>query len=98
MILLIPADSKKYENAKIVSFDDRTCWIVLEMDKGYIKKCSFFDDRKQIEDLVDYVIVKSSDEDIEEFLDEGIEVLVAPLQIYAQDVVEAYRFRELHEI
>ena len=98
MILLIPADEKNFEDAKIVSFDEKVTWIVVEMDQGYVKKQAFYDNRDDIDEFIDYVVVKSKDEDIEEFLDEGIDVLVAPLQIYAEDVIEAYRFRELHEL
>ncbi len=98
MILLIPIDEKSYEDAKIVSLEDMKCWIVVEMDAGFIKKYSFFDNKNSIDDFIDFVIVRSVDEDVEEFLNEGIDVLVAPSQIHVDDIVEAYKFKELHEI
>jgi len=97
MILQIPVDSNDYEEAKITSFSQRKYWLTVELEDGYTKCHNFYDDTSDIDDIVDFVIVKSKEEDIEEFLDEGIEVLIAPLQRYAQDVVEAYIFRELHE-
>ena len=98
MILLIPVDEKSYEDAKIVPLVDKECWMAVEMNQGYVKKYLFCDNRDDMKEFIDYVIIKSKDEDIEEFLDEGIEILVAPLQIYVENVVEAYKFRELHEL
>ncbi len=98
MILIMPTDCKDYKYAKIVSLTKRENWIVVEMDAGFVKKYDFYEKREDIDDFIDYLIVKSDHEDIEEFLDEGIEVLVAPLQDYVEDVIEAYKFRELHEL
>ncbi len=98
MILIIPTDCKDYKYAKIVSLAKKENWIVVEMDAGFVKKYNFYEKREDIDDFIDYLIVKNDHEDIEEFLDEGIEVLVAPLQDYIEDVIEAYKFRELHEL
>lgn len=98
MILLMPVDIEDYENAKIVSLCEAKKWIVVEMDAGHVKRHLFCADKNSVDDFIDYVIVKSADEDLEEFLDEGIDVLVAPLQKYVEDVIEAYKFKELHEI
>ncbi len=98
MILLIPVDEKNLEEAKIVTFNKRAVWMVVEMEQGFVKKQIFVDSKEDVDDYIDYVIVKSKDENIEEFLDEGIEVLIAPLQRYVEDVIEAYKFRELHEL
>jgi len=98
MILIMPVDCADYDDAKIVSLTKKENWIVVEMDAGFVKKYNFYKKREDIDDFIDYLIVKSAQEDIEEFLDEGIEVLVAPLQEYIEDVIEAYKFRELHEL
>ncbi len=98
MVLLIPVDKRDIEDAKIVTFDKRVVWMVVEMSQGFVENHTFVDSKEDITELIDYVVVKNSDEDVEEFLDEGVEVLVAPSQIYAEDVIEAYKFRELHEL
>ncbi len=98
MILLIPVDKKDYKEAKIAKLYEKNIWITIEMENGFVKNYSFFDNKESITDFIDYVIVKEKDENIEEFLDRGIDVLFAPLQDCIEDIVEAYKFKELHEI
>ncbi len=98
MLLLIPVDKKDYEKANIARIDEKNIWITVKMDNGYIEKYSFFDNKDDIEEFVDYLIVKDNKDDIEEFLDDGIDVLVAPLQNDIEEIIEAYKFKELHEI
>ena len=98
MFLLIPVDEKDFEDAKIVSFEKRVAWLLVEMEQGFVKKHNFYEDKEEIEEFIDYVVIKDVKEGVQEFLDEGIDVLVAPLQVYAEDVIEAYKFRELHEL
>jgi len=98
MLLLIPVDKKDYENANITRINEANIWVTIKMDNGYIEKYSFFDNKDDIEELVDYLIIKDNDDDIEEFLDDGIDVLMAPLQNDIEEIIEAYKFKELHEI
>jgi hypothetical protein len=44
------------------------------------------------------VIVKNHDEYVWPFMEEGIAVLIAPMQIYIEDVMEAFLFKELHDL
>jgi len=98
MLLLIPIDKKDYENANITRINEKNIWITIEMDNGYIEKYSFFDNKDDIEEMVDYLIIKDKNDNIEEFLDEGIDVLMAPLQNDIEEIIEAYKFKELYEI
>jgi len=98
MLLLIPVDKKDYEKANIARINEKNIWVTIKMDNGYIEKYSFFDNKDDIEELVDYLIIKDNDDDIEEFLDDGIDVLMAPLQNDIEEIIEAYKFKELHEI
>jgi len=98
MLLLIPVDKKDYENANIARINEKNIWVTIKMENGYIEKYSFFDNKDDIEEFVDYLIIKDKNDDIEEFLDDGIDVLIAPLQNDIEEVIEAYKFKELHEI
>jgi len=98
MLLLIPVDKKDYANANIARIDEKKAWVTIKMDNGYIEKYSFYDNRDDIEDFVDYLIIKDKNDDIEEFLDDGIDVLIAPFQNDIEEIIEAYKFKELHEI
>ncbi len=98
MKLLIPVDGQNYSDAKIASIDNKIGWLCVEMDGGNVKRDRFFKDRAESKDLMDFVVLKDKSENFEEFLDEGIDVLLAPFQKSVEDIVEAYNFRELHEI
>jgi len=98
MILQIPVNVDSYEEAVITAFQERKFWLILELENGYIKNSKFYNDINEIKEITDFLIVKDKEEAVEEFLDEGIVVLVAPLQKNAEDIVEAYMFRELHEL
>ncbi len=98
MNLLIPIDSKDYEDAVISNLNDNIAWVIIEMDNGNVIKSVFYDSREEITDYIDYIVVKSKDEPVDEFIDEGIDILLAALQKNIDDIVEAFMFRELHEI
>jgi len=98
MNLLIPVDDSDIEEAQIVSIDDVSYWLLLELTEGKIIKSEFYQSREEISDWVDVIIVNSQKEYVWPFMEEGIAVLVAPLQKSIDDIVEAYLFKELHEI
>ncbi len=98
MNLLIPVDDSDIDEAQIVSLDDVKYWLLLELTEGKIIKSEFYQSREEISDWVDVVIVNSQKEYVWPFMEEGIAVLVAPLQKAIDDIIEAYLFKELHEI
>ncbi len=98
MNLLIPVDDSDIEEAQIVSLDNVNYWLLLELTEGKIVKSEFYQSRDEISDWVDVLIVNSQKEYVWPFMEEGIAILVAPLQKSIEDIVEAYLFKELHEI
>ncbi len=98
MNILIPVDDSDIDEAQIVSIDDVSYWLLLELTEGKVIKSEFYQTREEISDWVDVVIVNSQQEYVWPFIDEGISVLVAPLQKSVDDIVEAYLFKELHDI
>ena len=98
MNLLIPVDDSDIEEAQIVSLDNVNYWLLLELTEGKIVKSEFYQSRDEISDWVDVLIVNSQKEYVWPFMEEGIAILVAPLQKTVDDIVEAYLFKELHDI
>lgn len=98
MNILIPIDSKEKSTANIANLSDARAWAFVSLNNGNIEYIDIFKTKNDIEKLIDFVIIKNKDENIEEFLEEGIEVLVISFQKTIEEIVEAYMFRELYEI
>jgi len=98
MNLIIPVDCNDMEEAQLVGLNDVKYWLFLTMDGGKPSNEQFFEKREDIEEFIDIVIVNSPDEYVWPFMEENIAVLVAPLQRYVEDIVEAYIFKELHDL
>ncbi len=98
MNILIPIDSKEKSTANIANLSNVKAWAFISLSNGNIEYIDIFKTKNDIEKLIDFVIIKNKDENIEEFLEEGIEVLVASFQKTIEEIVEAYMFRELYEI
>ena len=94
MILLIPIDNDK----NLCSMEANTSWAVVTLDEGETKSINFYDKREEIENFTDYLVVIDKNEFVSDFFLEGIGILIAPMQKSIEDIVEAYMFRELHEL
>ena len=98
MNILIPVDDSDLEEASIAKLDEVAYWLLLELSEGKVTNSAFYQAREEISDWVDILVVKSQNEDVESFREEGISILVAPLQRSVDDIVEAYLFKELHDL
>lgn len=98
MNILIPVNDSDIDEAQITAIDTSKYWLLLDVSEGKIKQSEFYQTREEISDWVDVVVVKDQKEHVWPFIEEGISVLVAPLQRYIEDIIEAYLFKELHEI
>ena len=98
MKILIPVDDTDFEEAKITLLDDVKHWILIDLEEGRVQKYDFFKTREEIEDWIDVVVVKNQQEYVWPFMESNIAVLVAPLQKYVEDIIEAFLFKELHDM
>ena len=98
MTILIPTDIADIDEAKITLLDDVKQWLLIKFDEGKIQNHTFYTNKDDIEDFIEVVIVKNQNEYVWPFMEEGIAVLVAPLQTYVEDVMEAFLFKELHDL
>ena len=98
MNLIIPVDCDKRHEALITTLDASKDWAYIELDEGRIVSCEFFKDRNDIEGWVETVIVINDQEYVWQFQEEGLAVLVAPVQRSIDEIVEAFLFKELHDL
>jgi len=97
MYILIPM-SEADEDAKIALIPDAKSWALVEVENARATNITFHDNREDIEEFIEAVVVKSKDDYVVPFFEESIPVLEAPLQLYIEDIIEAYMFRELFEV
>lgn len=98
MNILIPVDDSDIEESKLTLLDDVKYWLLIELTEGKVIKSEFYQTRDEISDWVDVLIVQNQKEYVWPFMEEGIAVLVAPVQRCLDDIVEAYLFKELHDM
>ncbi len=98
MLLLLPMNGDDVKKGSLVSIGEVKKWALLEVLEGKLAKTDFFDTREEIEEWIDAVIVISDFEPVMNFIEEQIMVLVAHTQRSIDDIVEAFIFKELHEL
>jgi predicted Fe-Mo cluster-binding NifX family protein len=98
MILLIPMNGDDTQESELTGILSASFWATVEVEEGRVIEINFYADRSQIDVMCDAVIVANNYEPVMEFLDQQMMVLVAHTQRTIDDIVEAYLFRELHDL
>ncbi len=100
MLILIPVNKIKDEkNSKIVTLVSNPMWALIDFSEGVVKEVRFMDDRKSIDDeYIDFVVLQNKFENYMEFMEEGMMVLVVREEETIEDIIEAFKFKELDEI
>jgi uncharacterized radical SAM superfamily Fe-S cluster-containing enzyme len=98
MILLLPMDGDDTQESELTGILSASFWATVEIEEGRVIEINFYQDRSDIETLCDAVVVTNNYEPVMEFLDQQMMVLVAHFQKTIDDIVEAYLFRELHDL
>ncbi len=98
MTLLVPMDSEAVEEAKLVAIDEAKVWAQLVVEEGELVEVKHAKDWQEFDYPGEYVVVKDSGEYVWPFIEMNMLALVAPSQRYIDDIVEAYLFKELHEL
>lgn len=98
MNLLIPVDCNDRYEALLTTLDASTYWAFVELEAGQIISCKFYKDRADIDAFIETVVVINDQEYIWQFTQENIDVLVAPTQRSIDEIIEAFLFKELHNL
>ncbi len=94
MNILIPLDNEQ----NISNLSKPKDWAVVTLDNGNKINEMHYKNKDDIKELIDFVVVKDKNEDVEDFLDEDIGVLIAPNKMNTDEIIEAFIFRELYEL
>ncbi|HZF70986.1 hypothetical protein [Sulfuricurvum sp.] len=98
MLLLLPMNGDDTQESELTGILSATHWATVEVEEGQVVEINFYTDRSEIEGWLDAVIVTGNYEPVMEFIDNQMMVLVAHTQRSIDDIVEAYLFRELHDL
>ena len=95
MLLLLPMDSDKVQEASLVTIGDSTIWALLKVEDGQLIEVTHYDTFEEIQEWIDFAIVSNDTEYVWPFMEKQIMVLVAYMQRSIDDIVEAFIFKEL---
>jgi len=95
MLILIPINEQK----EIVAELSASQWALIEFDEGAIKSTKFFASKDDVDaPWVDFVILLNKFENYLEFMEAGSMVLVVRNEKHIDDIMEAFKFKELDEV
>ncbi|MCF6330402.1 MAG: hypothetical protein L3I99_02490 [Sulfurimonas sp.] len=98
MYILLPIDSKNLQEAKLTKLNDVKIWVQLLVEEGSIKETKFSETMDGFENFSECVVVENDNEYVWPFMELSMMVLVAHTQRTIDDIVEAYLFKELHDL
>ena len=98
MLILIPLDGADEKVSKITTLFNVQKWALVHFDAGEMKSVSFFDDRHQTgADWIDFVVLENKFENYLDLMEEGMMVLVRREEETIEEIMEAFKFKELDE-
>jgi len=98
MYLLLPMDSNDAEEAKLIKLDDVKFWAQILIEEGKLVEINFKENKDDFDNFLEAVVVVDDNEYVWPFMEMSMMVLVAHTQRYIDDIVEAFLFKELHDL
>ena len=98
MYVLLPMDSEDVQEATITKIEDVKVWAQLLIEAGELVKVNHNVDKDAFENFSEAVVVTNDNEYVWPFMEKSMMVLVAHTQRSIDDIVEAYLFKELHDL
>ena len=98
MLVLIPMDSDNVQEAQITPVLEAKIWAQLRIEEGELVEVLHCDKYDGFEEWSEAVVVSNDGESVMDFINMSMIVLVAHTQKTIDEIVEAYLFRELHDL
>jgi len=99
MLIWIPVDGNDEKASQIVPQYEAKEWALINFDEGEVKSVRFFKTRNESnEDWVDFAILINKYENYMDFMNEGMMVLCVREEESIEEIIEAFKFKELDEI
>ena len=98
MYILLPMDSEEVQEAKLTKLDDVKVWAQMLIEDGQVVEILHAKEKDGFKHFSECVVVENDNEYVWPFMELSMMVLVAHTQRTIDDIVEAYLFKELHEL
>jgi len=98
MLVLIPMDSTDVQEAELTKVFEAKTWAQLRIEEGELVEVIHNDKYDGFTNWSEAAVVCSDSEPVMDFMNMSMIVLVAHTQKTIDDIVEAYLFRELHDL
>ncbi len=98
MLVLVPMNSTEVQEAEITKVFDVKVWAQLRIEEGELVEVLHNEKFDGFENWSEAVVVNSDTEPVMDFMNLSMIVLVAHTQKRVDEIVEAYLFRELHDL
>jgi hypothetical protein len=98
MLVIVPMDSTDVQEAKITSVLEAKTWAQLCIEEGELVEVLHCDSYDGFENWPEAVVVQNDGEPVMDFINMSMIVLVAHTQKTIDEIVEAFLFRELHDL
>jgi predicted Fe-Mo cluster-binding NifX family protein len=99
MLIWIPVDGNDAKTSKVVPQYEAKQWALVNFDEGEVKSVRFFETREACDETwVDFVVLVNKYENYMDFMNEGMMVLCVREEETIEEIIEAFKFKELDEI
>lgn len=98
MLILVPMDSANVEEAKISKVFEAKVWVQLRVEDGALVEVLHHEKFDAFANWSEAVVVCDDSEPVMDFVNMSMIILVAHTQKSVEEIVEAYLFRELHDL
>ncbi|MCF6309907.1 MAG: hypothetical protein L3J19_05470 [Sulfurimonas sp.] len=98
MYILLPMDSENIEEASLTKINDAKVWAQILVEEGRLVEVNYNADKDAFENFSEAAVVINDNEYVWPFMEKSMIVLVAHVQRSIEDIVEAYLFKELHDL
>lgn len=99
MLLMLPMDREDTQEGLLVPIAEAKTWATIDVEEGQVVEVLFYADQEAaMEAWPEAVIVTGDFEPVMTFIEQQMMVLVAHTQRSLDDIVEAFLFKELHEL
>ncbi|WP_434580470.1 hypothetical protein MLC52_10945 [Sulfurimonas sp. NW15] len=98
MLVLVPMNTADVQAAEITPVLEAKTWAQLRIEEGELVEVLHCDTYDGFENWSEAVVVNSDGEPVMDFMNMSMMVLVAHTQKTIDEIVEAYLFRELHDL
>lgn len=98
MYIVVPMDSAEVQEAKLVSTNDAKVWAQILIEEGEVVEINHAKTFDGFENISEAVVLINDFENPMPFLEYSMMPLVAHTQRTIDEIVEAFLFRELHDM